>query len=351
LWHNRNFLLLWTGQTVSTLGARITEVALPLLVLAITHSPVQAGLAGFVAGLPKVVFQLPAGAWVDRWDRRQIMIGCDLGRLLVIASIPLVGVTIGISYPQLVATCFIHSTLSVLFVLAERAALPQVVGSDKLPVAVAQNQATMQGAVTVGAPVAGVLYGLSHLLPFVADAVSYVISLIALRHIRIPLPAAPPANVDRLLHDIAVGVRFVWSDRCLRALSLISAALSPVVAGLPLVIMVLATHLGATSSQIGAILGFGGIGGLLGSAFAPYLVRTVAAGALNLAGLWLWAASVTSGWCGGADGAGGSVRPIAGGFRCRTAGSGARRWLRRPFLIAELFGVGGDGQERCGEHG
>jgi predicted MFS family arabinose efflux permease len=220
------------------------------------------------------------------------MIGCDLGRLLVIASIPVVGVTIGISYPQLVVTCFIHATLSVFFALAERAALPQVVDPEKLPAAVAQNQATMQGAVMVGAPVAGVLYGLAHLLPFVADAVSYVISLITLRRIRISLPAPPLANRDRLLHDIAAGARFVWSDRCLRALSLISAALSPLVAGLPLVVIVLATHLGATSSQIGTILGFGGVGGLLGSALAPYLVRTVAAGTLNLAGLWLWAAFI-----------------------------------------------------------
>ncbi len=71
LWRNRDFVLLWTGQTISVFGSTVSTLAFPLLVLAITQSPAQAGVTGFVAGLPRVVFQLPAGAWVDRWDRRR----------------------------------------------------------------------------------------------------------------------------------------------------------------------------------------------------------------------------------------------------------------------------------------
>jgi MFS family permease len=154
LWRNRDFVLLWTGQTVSTLGSAMSVLAFPLLVLAITHSPAQAGLTGFVAGLPRVIFQLHAGAWVDRWDRRRVMIGCDLGRLLAIASIPVVGFVGGISYPQVLVTAFVHATFSVFFVLAERAALPYVVNVEALPAAVAGNQARMQGAM-VGGPLWG----------------------------------------------------------------------------------------------------------------------------------------------------------------------------------------------------
>jgi MFS family permease len=288
LWRNRDFVLLWTGQTVSVFGSTVSTLAFPLLVLAITQSPAQAGVTAFVAGLPRVVFQLPAGAWVDRWDRRRVMVGCDFGRLLAIASIPLVGVTIGVSFAQLLITALVHGTLSVFFVLAERAALPHVVDSDALPTAVARNQAKIQGAMIAGPPLGGLLFGISRVLPFVVDAASYVISLITLIGIRAPLQDPPAARTGRLRHDIAVGVRFVWADRCLRALSLVSAAVSLLTAGIPLVFIVLATHLRASPTLIGVILGVSGAGGLLGAALAPYLVRTVAAGVLNLVGLWLW---------------------------------------------------------------
>ena len=287
LWHKRDFVLLWFGQTVSILGSRMSELAIPLLVLAVTHSPVKAGVAGFVGGLPRVIFQLPAGAWVDRWDRRRVMIVCDLGRLMVIISIPVMGVTLGISYTQLLISAFAHTTLSVFFVLAYRAALIHIVDSKARSAAIALNQANIQGAMMVGAPVGGLLFGLSRTLPFIADGASYLISLITLIRLRTRLQAPPLVRVGRLHHDIAAGIRLVWNDRCLRALSLVSAALSLLISGVPLVVIVLATHRGASPSLIGMVLGIGGIGGLLGAVLAPYLVRKVPAGNLIVTCLWL----------------------------------------------------------------
>jgi MFS family permease len=66
LWRNREFMLLWTSQVVSVLGSRVSGIAYPLLILALTGSPVQAGLVGFAATLPFLLFFLPAGALVDR---------------------------------------------------------------------------------------------------------------------------------------------------------------------------------------------------------------------------------------------------------------------------------------------
>jgi DNA-binding transcriptional ArsR family regulator len=80
LWRNRDFLLLWSGQTISTLGTRISGLAYPLLVLAVTGSPAQAGLVGFAQTLPYLVWFLPAGALVDRWDRKRVMLVADAGR-------------------------------------------------------------------------------------------------------------------------------------------------------------------------------------------------------------------------------------------------------------------------------
>ena len=89
LWRNRDYMLLWNGQLVSNVGTEISTRAFPLLILAITHSPALAGFAGALRALPYLLFSLPAGALVDRWDRKRVMIVCDTGRALAMASIPL----------------------------------------------------------------------------------------------------------------------------------------------------------------------------------------------------------------------------------------------------------------------
>ncbi|MGH3873681.1 MAG: MFS transporter [Pseudonocardiaceae bacterium] len=288
LWGNRDFVLLWSGQTASMLGSRASALAFPLLVLELTQSPARAGVVGFVAGLPVLLGQLPAGALVDRWDRRTVLISCDLGRLLIIASIPVIGWLVGISYPQLLVTALLHATLSMVFGLAQRSALSQVVDAAALPAAVARNQATMQGTAIAGPSLGGVLFGISRVLPFVVDAISYLVSLLTLVLIRTPLQD-PLRQPRRALHrEVADGLRFVWADRYLRVLSLVSAPITLVIAGFPLALIVLARHLGATPSLLGLILGISGAGGLLGALLAPWLVRTIPAGRLNIAGMWIW---------------------------------------------------------------
>src|SRR5438270_8067161 len=89
LWHNRDFLLLWGGQMMSAVGSQVSLIAFPWLILAVTSSPAQAGLIAAIRTLPYILFGLPAGALIDRWNRKQVMILCDTGRALALASIPL----------------------------------------------------------------------------------------------------------------------------------------------------------------------------------------------------------------------------------------------------------------------
>src|SRR5258707_14414446 len=89
LWRNRDYLLLWLGQAVSSLGTRLTQFAFPLLIVGLTHSIAAAGLAYGLEQLPYALFSLPAGALVDRWPRKRVMIICTLCLLLCVASIPL----------------------------------------------------------------------------------------------------------------------------------------------------------------------------------------------------------------------------------------------------------------------
>src|SRR5687768_13993789 len=90
LWRNRDFMLLWSGQVISVLGGGISGLAMPLIILELTGGNyAAAGIAGALFGIPYLLFSLPVGALIDRWDRKRVMILCDLGRALNIASIPL----------------------------------------------------------------------------------------------------------------------------------------------------------------------------------------------------------------------------------------------------------------------
>jgi len=184
LWRNRDFILLWSGQVVSTIGTRVTSVAYPLLVLAQTHSPAKAGLVGFAQSLPYMLFYLPAGALVDRWNRKRVMLVADAGRALALGSLALALALDELTLAQIIVVAFVEGSLFVFFSLSESAALPQIVPKEQLPTAVAQNQARIQGADLAGQPLGGALFGISRLLPFAADAISYAISFVSLLFVR-----------------------------------------------------------------------------------------------------------------------------------------------------------------------
>ena len=119
----------------------------------ITHSPAQAGLAGALRALSYLLLGLPAGALIDRWDRRRTMMLCDMGRALALGSIPLAYALNALTMAQIYLVALIEGALFVFFGLAESAALPRVVAKTQLPAATAQNEVT-GGVVTLDWPVA-----------------------------------------------------------------------------------------------------------------------------------------------------------------------------------------------------
>src|ERR1051326_2639922 len=178
LWRNRAYLLLWGGQAVSSIGGEASQLALPLLILTLTHSPAQAGFASALRSLAYLLLGLPAGALIDRWDRKRTMILCDVGRALALGSIPLALALHQLTMLQIYLVSLIEGILFVFFGLADSAALPRVVAKTQLPAATAQNEVT-DGIVTlIGPSLGGALFGLASTLPFLADAVSYAASVV-----------------------------------------------------------------------------------------------------------------------------------------------------------------------------
>src|SRR6266550_2353112 len=115
LWRNRDYVLLWSGQMISSVGTQVSMLAFPLLILAITHSPAQAGLIGALRSLPYALFILPAGALIDRWNRKRVMIICDTGRALALGSIPVALLLGQLTLVQLYIVSLVEGTLFTFF--------------------------------------------------------------------------------------------------------------------------------------------------------------------------------------------------------------------------------------------
>ena len=133
LWRSPDFLKLWTGQTISTLGSHITYSGLPLLALITLHStPLEMGLLQAIASAPVLLFSLAAGVWVDRLRRRPILIAADLSRAVILATIPLAAVLGYLSIGQIYLVIALAGILNVIFSTAYRAYLPSLVEKQQI---------------------------------------------------------------------------------------------------------------------------------------------------------------------------------------------------------------------------
>jgi MFS family permease len=286
---NRDFNILWGGQLVSTIGSEVSALAFPLLVLALTHSPAKAGIVGFANALPNLFWYLPAGALVDRLDRKRIMLVADAVRASALASVAIALATHGLTFAQIVTVAFVEGTFGVFFRVAETAALPQVVPKEQLTQAIAQNQARQQGAGVVSQPLGGFLFSLGRVVPFAFDAISYAASFVSLLFVR---PAFQEAreHADRNLRaEIAEGVRWLWQQRFLRTTMLLVAGTNFGHAALLLAMIVRARNLGASSTLIGTMFALVSAGALVGAAAAPWVQRSVRPSFLIIGSVWLWA--------------------------------------------------------------
>lgn len=289
---NRDFTLLWSGQVVSTVGTQVSALAFPLLVLGLTGSPRDAGLVGFARGLPFLLLFLPAGVYVDRWDRKLIMLISDAVRALALGSVALWLVLGRPPLAWLAVVAFVEGTLFMFFQLSENAALPHVVAREHLPQAIARNQARQQGAKLAGAPLGGILYGISHLLPFAADAVSYAVSFVSLLFVR-PTFQAPRARKERhLRREVTDGMRWLWGQRFMRTVTGLVTVSNFVHQALSLVLIVRARELGASPGLIGVMLAIGGVGAIAGAIVAPTVQRLVSPPRVVLGSLWIWVAQM-----------------------------------------------------------
>jgi MFS family permease len=289
-----DFWKYWTGQTISNLGTSFTMFALPLLVYKLTGSALNLAFTTAAAFLPYLLFGLLIGAWVDRVNRKRLMIATNVASALIIATIPLLAVLGTLSVEWIYAAAFLSATAGIVFNTAEFAAIPSLVRVESLVTANGRIQASFSAASVVGPLLAGALLALmpvQNLLLF--DAFSFLASAVILALIRRSLNAASGAE-RRLKHigrDIVEGLRYVLGHPVLRAISAMMALVNFIGATrYAQVVLFAKERLAATDSEIALLFSAGGAGVVVLSLAAGRLRKRwsfaqVALGALMLNGI------------------------------------------------------------------
>ncbi len=293
LWRNHDFMLLWTGETVSTVGSSMSFFVFPVVGLALTGSTTKAALAGAAFSLGLVAMRLPAGVLVDRWNRKRVLLASNAAGGLLYGSLVVAQLLGVLTLAQLIAVALLTGVVTCFFSPAETAAVKSVVPQEQLPTAFSQNQARQHVAVLVGPPVGGVLVSMRTWAPFLADAVSYLVSALALTRLRTPLP--PPQreeSVHGVWSDTVEGFRFLLSRGYLRAVLGFAALANFAVNGMFLVLTLKLLRAGVAPAAIGVIDTLGAVAGLAGSVLAPVAIRRIPSGVLSIATALLLAIAV-----------------------------------------------------------
>ena len=265
LWRNRDYMWLWGGQAVSSLGTGVSQFAFPLLILLLTGSPAATGIAAALGRAPYLLFSLPAGALVDRWNRKRVLLICTVGLFLCVSSVPVALVARHLTVFQVYLVVFLIGSFAACYELAELAALTHLVPKAQLPTAVTQNEAVYSSVSLLAPSLGGILFSLGLLLPFVADAASYMVLLFSLLKIRRSLQDAPTPGEHHLLCEVHKGLGWLWSQRHLRVLAVLAAYLELLLIGSVLIVLVSAKRQGVSPALLGVIFAIGGVGNLLGT--------------------------------------------------------------------------------------
>ncbi len=295
---NADFNRLWTAETISQFGTQVSLLAIPLVAVTLLHAtPFEVALLGTIEFLPFILFSLPAGAWVDRLRRRPILIAGDLGRAVMLASVPIAYALDVLTMAQLYIVGFVVGTLTVFFDVAYQSYLPSLVERDQLVDGNGKLEASRTVAQSAGPALGGGLIGLvTAPLAILTDSLSFVLSGLFVFLIRRTEPA-PDRHADEhgrprgsLRQEVSEGLRYVLGNRYLGGIAA-STATSNFFSNVAFATFIVyaVRVLGLSPLEIGLTFGLGNVGGVIGALTASRIagrfgVGPTIIGAMVLAG-------------------------------------------------------------------
>jgi MFS family permease len=283
LWRHSDFRRLWAGDTVSQFGTMVTLIALPLLAVKTLHAtPFQVGLLSTFETLAFLLVGLPAGAWVDRLRRRNVLIVGDLLRAVLLGSLPVAAWLDLLALPQVYLVALLAGICTVFFDVAYQSYLPHLVGREHLVEGNAKLQASQSVAQVAGPSAGGLLVQwLTAPYALAVDAVSYLWSAVWVGAIRAREPKPERAPGRHLLREVQEGLAFVVKHPLLRAISActgLSNLFSTVSMVALISLLASPSQLNLPAGTIGVIFTVGSVGGLVGAVLAGRIARRVGQG-------------------------------------------------------------------------
>ena len=282
VWRQRDFGLLWGGQTVSEIGSAVTTLALPTLAIFVFHAgPAAVGLIVASERIPFPIVALVAGAIVDRVRRRRVMVLCNLARFLILGIIPLLSAVGALRLWELFVAAAAMGVFTVFFDVSYMAYVPSLIEPDQMLEANSRLQVTWSAAQTIGPGLGGVLMqAVGAARAVLVDGLSFVASTVALLSIRRP-EARPssPGQRRHLLAEVAEGLRHVFGIPVLRAQLLCMTAAGVFAHAYEAPLYVFAyDSLHLSPGVLGAMLASQGLGAMVGSVVGARIIGVLGVG-------------------------------------------------------------------------
>jgi MFS family permease len=289
LWSHRDFLKLWTGQSISELGSVVSGLAIPLLAAFNLHaSPFQFSLLGVLGFLPFILFALPAGVWVDRLRRRYILIVGDAARAVLLALIPILWALHDLRIWHLLVLEFVIGVFTVFFDVAYQSYLPALIEREHLIDGNSKLQLTASVSQVSGPPIAGALMAaIGAANAIVADCASFVVStlfMLSMRHRESPPKPEPGQKHPRMWPEVKEGLNWVVRHPWLRSIAMctgISNFFSTLSGAILILYMARGLHL--SKLEIPIVFVAGPVGSIAAGLFTSRITKRLGVGRTILA--------------------------------------------------------------------
>lgn len=278
---NRGFLWLWGGQGVSIFGEQFTGLAIPVLAVTLLHAVAwQMGVLNAASTAAFLIVGLPAGAWVDRWLKRRVMITADISRTIALAAIPVLWYTHLLTIWELIIIVALVGVASVFFDVGYQSYIPLLVKPEQVGPANSTLEATAQVSRIGGPAIAGLLLTVvSAPGLLIVDSLTYVVSFLSLSRIRDTELPADREQRRPLRTEIAEGVRFVAKQPLIRSIAGTTASSNFFnTLGSTLFPIFALRTLDIGSLGLGIVFSAGSVGGLLGATLTPRIAKRVGEG-------------------------------------------------------------------------
>jgi MFS family permease len=284
LWSHPDFVKLWTGQTISEFGSQISQLAIPLLAAVSLHaSAFEFSLLGVLGFMPFILFALPAGVWVDRLRRRQILIVGDAARALLLALVPILWALHELRMWHLLVLQFVIGIFTVFFDVAYQSYLPALIEREHLVDGNSKLQLTVSVSQVAGPSVSGALIAaVTAPYAILADAVSFVAStlfMVTMRHRETPPQHDDATPRPKMWPQVKEGLQWVAGHPWLRAIAACTGSsnfFSSVLFAIVVLYMVRTLHLSAF--EIGFVFAVGSAGSILGALATGRLNKALGVG-------------------------------------------------------------------------